>query len=125
MSSYFYSPNLIINSPLEQFEVTSLIGMTAPILGFLNINLTNLAFYSLFLLGLILGLHQIANNDNKLLPSKWSIVLESLFTTINSIVREQIGKEIYLPAKCLRNTLMGVKLLNSGDTLKLLVPNYS
>ena len=28
-----------VNSPLEQFEVTSLIGLNAPILGYLNITL--------------------------------------------------------------------------------------
>jgi F-type H+-transporting ATPase subunit a len=39
----------------------------------------------------------MGNNDTKLLPSKWSIALESLFASINSMVREQIGKEIYLP----------------------------
>ena len=33
----------------------------------------------------------------KLLPSKWSIAIESIFTTINTMVREQLGKEIYLP----------------------------
>ena len=28
---------LMVNSPLEQFEVTNLIGINAPILGYLNI----------------------------------------------------------------------------------------
>jgi F-type H+-transporting ATPase subunit a len=91
------SQNLIINSPLEQFEVTNLIGFNAPILGYLNINLTNLAFYSLFVLALIITLHSLGNNDNKLLPSKWSISLESLYATISSIVKEQIGNTLYLP----------------------------
>src|ERR1700723_2435740 len=89
--------NLIINSPLEQFEVTSLLGLNAPIFGYLNITLTNLALYSTLIVLLIVGLHFMGNNDTKLLPSKLSIVLESLFASINSIVREQIGKEIYLP----------------------------
>jgi F-type H+-transporting ATPase subunit a len=89
--------NLIINSPLEQFEVTSLLGLNAPIFGYLNITLTNLALYSTLILLIIVGLHYMANNDTKLLPSKWSIALESLFASINSMVREQIGKEIYLP----------------------------
>ena len=89
--------NLIINSPLEQFEVTSLLGLNAPIFGYLNITLTNLALYSTLILLIIVGLHYMGNNDTKLLPSKWSIALESLFASINSMVREQIGKEIYLP----------------------------
>ena len=89
--------NLILNSPLEQFEVTNLLGLNAPIFGYLNITLTNLGFYSLFVLFLIIGLHFMGNNETKLLPSKWSIGLESLFASINSMVREQLGKEIYLP----------------------------
>lgn len=88
---------LILNSPLEQFEVTNLIGLNAPIFGFLNLTITNLSLYSVLVLFLILSLHYTANNDSKLLPSKWSIALESSFASINSMVKEQIGKESYLP----------------------------
>lgn len=93
----FKQSNLFINSPLDQFEVTSLLGFNAPILGYLNINLTNLALYSIIVFTLVISLHLMASNDTKLLPSKWSISLESLFATISSMVREQIGKEVYLP----------------------------
>jgi F-type H+-transporting ATPase subunit a len=89
--------NLIINSPLEQFEVTSLLGLNSPLLGYINFSLTNLALYSILILFLILSLHIMANNNNKLLPSNWSILLESIFASINSMVREQLGKEVYLP----------------------------
>ena len=90
---------LIINSPLEQFEVRSLIGINAPIFGFLNLTLTNLALYSILVLILIIGLHLIANNNTRLIPSKWSIALESSFATVSSMVKDQIGSanEIYLP----------------------------
>ena len=93
----FKQSNLFINSPLDQFEVTSLLGFNAPILGYLSINLTNLALYSIIVFALVISLHLMANNETKLLPSKWSISLESLFATISSMVREQIGKEVYLP----------------------------
>ena len=88
---------LIINSPLEQFEVSSLISVIAPIFGYINITLSNLGLYSILILFIILSLHIISNNENKILPSKWSIAIESIFTTINTMVREQLGKEIYLP----------------------------
>ena len=91
--------NTIVNSPLEQFEVTSLIGINAPIFGYINFTLTNLALYSVIILFIIIGLHYLGNNNTKLVPSKWSIALESSFQSINSIVREQIGStghEIYL-----------------------------
>jgi len=82
---------IYINSPLEQFEVVNLISLNAPILGHLNIALTNLALYTLLVLTIILGFHILGNNDVKLIPSKWSISLESSFATILSMVREQIG----------------------------------
>ena len=57
---------IIINSPLEQFEVTSLIGINAPLLGNLNLTLTNLGLYSLVVLFLVIGLHYVGNNNKKL-----------------------------------------------------------
>jgi F-type H+-transporting ATPase subunit a len=89
----------MINSPLEQFEVTSLIGINAPILGYLNLSITNIALYSILVLVLVIGLHVLANNDSKLVPSKGSIALESSFASLSSMVREQIGasNERYLP----------------------------
>jgi F-type H+-transporting ATPase subunit a len=89
--------NLLINSPLEQFEITNLLGISAPIFGYLNITLTNLALYSILILFLIISLHYFGNNETKILSSKWSILIESLLASINSMVKEQIGKEIYLP----------------------------
>ena len=89
--------NLFISSPLEQFEITSLLSLNAPILDYFNITITNLSLYSILILSLILGLHITGNNNIKLLPSNWSLLLESMFASINSMVREQLGKEIYLP----------------------------
>lgn len=91
--------NLIINSPLEQFEVVNLIGLNAPIFGYLNLSLTNLGLYSMLVLLLVISLHYYGNNNTRLLPSKWSIVLESSYASVQSVVREQIGtrNEIYLP----------------------------
>lgn len=91
--------NLFLFSPLSQFEVTNLIGVNAPILGNIHLNLTNLSLYSIFVLLTILGLHLYANNDNKFIPNNWSISFESSFQSLNSMVREQIGAnmEIYFP----------------------------
>lgn len=118
---------LIILSPLEQFEVISLFNFNTPFFGYFNFTLTNLGLYSIMIFILILSLHIMGNNELKLLPSKWSIALESLFLSVNSMVREQIGtsNEIYLPAKRSGKTLLRVWLSNSGDVLKLIVPNYN
>jgi len=90
---------IFILSPLSQFEVTNLIGLNAPILGHFNLTLTNLGLYSLFVLLIVIGLHYLGNNESNLIPSKWSISLESSYASLSSMVREQIGahSEIYLP----------------------------
>lgn len=64
-NSFFF-----INSPLEQFEVVNLISLNAPLFGYLNLALTNLALYCLLVLSVILGFHVLGNNDVKLIPSK-------------------------------------------------------
>jgi len=91
--------SLLISSPLEQFEVVSFINVSAPILGYLNIALTNLGLYSLVTLFLVIGLHVVGNNEGKLVPSLWSISLESSYASVHSMVRSQIGasNERYLP----------------------------
>jgi F-type H+-transporting ATPase subunit a len=94
---------VLVHSPLEQFEVVNLISLNAPILGYLNISLTNLAVYSLIVLFLVVSLHLAfkgtGSNNTKLIPSEWTIALESSYASINAIVREQIGlrNEVYLP----------------------------
>ena len=91
--------HFLILSPLNQFEVSSLIGLNAPILGHLNLTITNLSLYTCFILLIVLGFHLYGNNESKIIPNKWSISLESIFASINSMVREQIGSqsEIFLP----------------------------
>ncbi len=97
MLTDIYQSKLFISSPLEQFDITSLLSFNAPLFGYINLSLTNLALYTLLLFSLIISLHIVANNNTKLLPSKWSLLLESIFASINSMVREQLGKEIYVP----------------------------
>lgn len=62
--------NFFINSPLEQFEVLNLISLNAPLLGHMNIALTNLSLYTLLVLSILIGFHILGNNDVKLVPSK-------------------------------------------------------
>lgn len=60
----------IINSPLEQFETTNFVSFTAPILGDFVISLTNVGFYSLLVLSLVLGYHALSANNHRIVPSK-------------------------------------------------------
>lgn len=91
--------NFFVSSPLEQFEVSPLISLNAPILGNFNLSLTNLGFYVIIIVFLVLGMHIVGNNSFSLIPSKWSIRLESSYASIHGIVRDQIGgqNEIYTP----------------------------
>ena len=61
--------NILISSPLEQFEVVNLINISAPIIGHSHLALTNLALYSLIVTFLVIGLHLVGNNESKLVPS--------------------------------------------------------
>jgi F-type H+-transporting ATPase subunit a len=91
--------NTFFTSPLEQFEVTSFIALNSPLLGGVNFSLTNLGFYSLVVLFLSIGVHVIASNDRRLVPSRWSVGLESSYASLHGMVKEQIGSanEVYLP----------------------------
>ena len=44
----------LICSPLEQFEVTNLISLYAPIFGYFNISLTNLGLYAILSISIII-----------------------------------------------------------------------
>lgn len=86
-----------ITSPLDQFEVVSVVSLISPLFGYFTISITNLSVYAIIVTYLILALHIYADNEQRLIPSRWSIALESLFASISSIVRDQLGKEQYLP----------------------------
>ena len=90
---------IILSSPLEQFETTQFISFVAPILGDFVISLTNVGFYSLLVLVLGIGYHALSANNHQIVPSKWSLSLESSYATLHSMVKEQVGSanEIYVP----------------------------
>ena len=89
----------IILSPLSQFEVTSLIGLNAPLFGIFNFSLTNFALYTIFVLIIIVGLLTYGDNESNLIPNRWSISLETSYVTLMSMVKDQIGSlnEEYFP----------------------------
>jgi F-type H+-transporting ATPase subunit a len=68
---------ILIQSPLEQFEVVNLISLNAPVLGYLNLSLTNFSLYAILVFILVIGIHLlfrgpdfISNSlHNKLIPS--------------------------------------------------------
>lgn len=89
----------IINSPLEQFEVVSLIHLNLPILGNFNISLTNFGLYTIITVFLIISMHVVSVNNKQIVPTRWAISHESSFASLHGLVKNQIGQtnEIYLP----------------------------
>lgn len=58
-----------VSSPLDQFEVTKLISLDAPLLGS-NLTLTNLGLYSVLVVIVFLGLHFLSTNSGRIVPSR-------------------------------------------------------
>ena len=89
-----------ITSPLDQFEIRDLLSLEAPILGNMNISITNIGLYLVVSAFIILTASVLATNYNKIISNSWSISQESLYATIHSIVTNQInaGKgQLYFP----------------------------
>ena len=87
-------------SPLDQFEIKNLISLDLNLLGNLQISLTNIGMYLTLSAGMVLVLNIIATNFNKIVANEWSINQESLYSTIHSIVINQINNnqgQIYFP----------------------------
>lgn len=91
--------SFLLHSPLEQFEVSSLMSLQLPVLGYTNISLTNLGLYTIIAVYLSLAFHFVASNNKSVIPSRWSISLETSFASVHSLVKAQIGaaNEVYLP----------------------------
>ena len=89
-----------IISPLDQFEIRSLISLDAPLLGNMYISLTNIGLYLTIGAFVAFSFSIIATNYTRVVSNNWSIGQESLYATVHSIVVNQInGKngQIYFP----------------------------
>jgi F-type H+-transporting ATPase subunit a len=89
---------LYIVSPLEQFEVLPLVQLTVPLVGDAALSLTNLGFFAVLVVGVIVALHTLGAT-RRLVPTRWSIALESSYQSLHTMVKEQVGaaNEAYLP----------------------------
>ena len=89
-----------ISSPLDQFEIRNLLYLDAPILANMHLSITNIGLYLTIGAFLILSFNLLATNYNKLVSNRWSISQESIYSTIHSIVINQINAkngQIYFP----------------------------
>jgi F-type H+-transporting ATPase subunit a len=83
-------------NPLEQFELLDLLSIS--IMGYYKISLTNIGLY-LAIATLLIAIVAIYSVQKSILADKNSIVMESTYDSILSIVKDQIGgtNERYLP----------------------------
>ncbi len=89
----------IVSGPLDQFNVTELVGLKFEILSKFYLAITNISLYLALVLAVIIAIFYFGDNDSKLVPNKWSIVLETFFASLKGMVKDQIGLayEVYLP----------------------------
>jgi F-type H+-transporting ATPase subunit a len=103
----------IYTSPLEQFEVTSWFGLDAPLLGF-NLSLTILGFYILVVLFIYWCAMLLYLMIRKIVPSRWSIGLESSYASLHGMVKKHIGSanEVYFILFYLYYKIYSIKILS-------------
>ena len=95
--------------------------------------LITIAFYEVGICGSPVNIEIINWLDIEILNISWSFYFDQLTVSLGLAVIYcstliHIYSVDYLstdPAKCFGKTLLWVKLSNSGDTLKLLVPSYT
>lgn len=90
---------VIISSPIEQFEVSPLMYASGPILGDIVFALTNFVVYAGLVTTIVLGLHFMADNNHRLVPSYWSTLVETLYASVYSFSNDQLSSKhiVYFP----------------------------
>jgi len=78
-------------SPLDQFVIRDLFSIKGDLLDNIQISLTNIGLYLLITTFIIFMYYLLATNYNILTPNSWSISQESIYSTVYSIVINQIN----------------------------------
>ena len=78
-------------SPLDQFIIRNLFSIKGDLLANIQISLTNIGLYLLITTFLIFMYYLLATNYNISTPNSWSISQESIYSTVYSIVTNQIN----------------------------------
>ena len=91
---------LLINSPLDQFEIRNLFSVETPLLGNIHPSITNIGLYLTIAALVVFVSSVLATNYSKISPNKTSLFKETVYATIHSIVINQINNkngQIYFP----------------------------
>jgi F-type H+-transporting ATPase subunit a len=90
-----------ISNPLEQFEIVKFIAMEGPLFGYIQIGLTNIAFYLLLASLFLIFLHLLYNREGVLgLGNTFILCMETIFGFVLQLVKNQVGPtgQPYFPA---------------------------
>lgn len=85
----------IFQSPLEQFDIYTIISICIPFFGYKEISITNIGVYFTIIAITILIWNMIAANNNKVIHNGWKLSQESLYMTVLNTIENQIGHKGY------------------------------
>lgn len=88
--------NLMCNSPLEQFEIITLLPIN---FGKLNLSLTNSSLFLIIAVLSFVFIFKLSNRQNTLIPGRWQSITEISYETTTTIVQDNLGQkgERYFP----------------------------
>ena len=92
-----------ILGPMDQFEIRDFLCLDAAYLVNLHTSLTNIGLFLIITAYIAIILYLLATNYNKVIANYWSIIQESTYATIHSIVINQINAnkgQMYFPYVC-------------------------
>ena len=89
--------NLMIASPLEQFNIVSLIPISLPF--GIDLTITNSALISIIGVSLFILLLKLTVEKSTLVPTHWQSIIEMYYESLLGLVKENIGKKglVYFP----------------------------
>jgi len=88
------------NSPLDQFIIRNLFSVKGDLLANIQISLTNIGLYIIITTIIIFSYYVLTTNYDISTPNNWSISQESIYSTVHSIVVNQINAnrgQIFFP----------------------------
>ena len=83
----------ILFSPLEQFEIIKLIGITLPF--GIDLSITNSALVEIIGVTIIILLLYITIEKGLLVPTHWQSIVEIYYETILGLIKDNVGKKGY------------------------------
>lgn len=81
----------LTKSPLDQFTIRDLFSLKVSFLENIQISITNIGLYLIITTTIIFMMYTLATNFEIITPNNWSILLESIYATVYSIVINQIN----------------------------------